>query len=127
MPPGVADTWCAKLVITPKKDGRPRRTVDLSALTKVGVRETHHTRSPFKVVCTVPRGMLKTTLDCVDGFHGVPLAEEDRHKITFITEWGRFHYAQAPPGYVSSNDGYTMRTDEVFAKVPGTPDHVDYE
>ena len=127
IPPGVPVTWCTRLVITPKKDGRPRRTVDLSGLTKVGIRETHHTRSPFKVVCTVPHNMLKSTLDCVDGYHGVPLAEEDRHKTTFLTEWGRYRYARAPQGYGSSNDGYTLRTDEVLAKIPGAPERVDYE
>ena len=47
VPPGVADTWCTRMVLRPKKDGRPRRTVDLQALTKAGIRETHDTRSAF--------------------------------------------------------------------------------
>ena len=51
--PGVPDTWCTRMVITAKKDGSPRRTVDLAALTKAGVRETHHTRSPFNVVASL--------------------------------------------------------------------------
>ena len=84
------------MVIALKKDGRVRRTVDVSALTKAGIRETHHTRSPFKVVCSVPKNMLKTTLDCVDGYHSVPVAVEDRHKMTFITEDGRYEYLRAP-------------------------------
>ena len=125
--PGVPTTWCTKLVITAKKDGRPRMTVDLSGLTKAGTRETHHTRSPFKVVCSVPRGTYKTTLDCVDGYHGVPLAEEDQHKTTFLTEKGRYCYRRVPQGYGSSNDGYTMRTDEILANVPGKPEVSDYE
>ena len=79
-PPGVPDTWCTRMVITAKKDGSPRRTVDLAALTKAGVRETHHTRSPFNVVRSVPSGKLKSTLDCKDDYHGVPLDQEDRHK-----------------------------------------------
>ena len=127
VPPGVPVTWCTRMVITPKKDGRPRRTVDLSALTRAGVRETHHTRTPFKVVCSIPQGMYKTTLDCVDGFHGIPLAEEDRHKTTFITEWGRYRYARVPQGYGSSTDGYTIRTDDILATVPGKPEKCDYE
>ena len=125
--PGVPTTWCTKLVITAKKDGRPRMTVDLSGLTKAGIRETHHTRTPFKVVCSVPSGTYKTTLDCVDGYHGVPLAEEDQHKTTFLTEKGRFCYRRVPQGYGSSNDGYTMRTDEILANVPGNPEVNDYE
>ena len=115
--PGEPVKWCARMIIQPKKDGRPRRTVDLSGLTKAGVRETHHTRSPFRVVCSVPRYMLKSTLDCVDGYHGVPLAEEDKHKTVFITEDGRYEYQRIPQGYGASNDGYTIRTDEILAKV----------
>ena len=60
----------------------------MSALTKVARRELHHTRSPFKAACSVPVGVLKSTLDCVDGYHGVEVAEEDRDKMSFITEWG---------------------------------------
>ena len=62
----------------------------MSALTKVARRELHHTRSPFKVACSVPGGVLKTTLDCVDGYHGVEFSEEDRDKMSFLTEWGAF-------------------------------------
>ena len=46
--------------------------MDLFGLTKAEVREIHQ------------------TLDCVDGYHGVPLAKEDKHKTVFITEDGRF-------------------------------------
>ena len=41
VPPGVPDTWCTRMVITRKKNGEPRRTVDLAKLTKAGIRETH--------------------------------------------------------------------------------------
>ena len=77
VPPGISDTWCTQMVITCKKNGEPRRTVDLAALSKAGIRETHHTRSPFNVVRSIPSGTLKSTLDCKDGYHGDPLAEVD--------------------------------------------------
>ena len=86
-----------------------------------GIRETHHMRSPFNVVRSIPSGTLKSTLDCKDGYHGVPLAVEDRHKTTFITEQGRFRYARAPKGYGSSNDGYTQRTDKILRNCAGQP------
>ena len=80
---GIKPTWMAKMLIQPKKDGRPKRVVDMSALTKVARRELHHTFSPFKVACSVPGGVLKITLDCVDGYHCVEIAEEDRGKMSF--------------------------------------------
>jgi hypothetical protein len=36
--------WCSRMVIQPKKNGRARRTVDLSGLSKAGRYESHHTR-----------------------------------------------------------------------------------
>jgi len=96
----------------------PRRTVDLASLTKAGVIETHHTRSPFNMVRSVPSGKHKSTLDCKDGYHGVPLDQADRHKTTFITEKGRYCYVRAPQGYGSSNDGYIYRTDKILPRQP---------
>ena len=43
----------------------------------------------------------KSTLDCVDGYHNIELAEEDIPKTTFATEWGKFQYKRAPQGYLS--------------------------
>ena len=47
-------------------------------------------------------------------YHGVELAEEDRHKTTFIMEDGNYKYRRLPRGmgigYGSSGDGYTRRT-----------------
>ena len=127
VPYGTPDTWCTRMIIQAKKNGKPRRTIDLSALTKASIRDTHHTRSPAKVARTVPAGKLKSTLDCIDGYHGVEIAEEDRHKTTFITEEGKFRYKRIPQGYGSSGDGYTRRTDDILASCPNTPDKQDYE
>jgi hypothetical protein len=92
------------MVIQPNKKGRARRTVDLSGLSKTGKHESHHTRSAAEIVKTVPAGKLKSTLDFLDGYHGVELAEEDRHKTIFATEWGLFRFLRVPQGYLSSGD-----------------------
>ena len=51
-------------------------------------RELHHSRIPFNLVFSVPGGVLRTTLDCVDGYSGVEIAEEDRGKMSFLTDGG---------------------------------------
>jgi hypothetical protein len=50
VPVGEADSWCSRMVIQPKKNGRARRTVDLSGLSKAGRHESHHTRSAAEIV-----------------------------------------------------------------------------
>ena len=86
------------MVVVPKHNGEPRRTVDLQALNRASVRQTHHTRSPFMLASSVPPGKTKSVLDVWNSFHSVPLRMEDRHKTTFITPWGRFRYRVAPQG-----------------------------
>ena len=53
--------------------------------------------------------MKKSVLDVWNAYHAVPIKEEDREKLTFITPWGRYRYLKAPQGYIASGDGYTHR------------------
>ena len=88
VPIGMATEWCSTMIIAAKKDGRPRRTVDLQHLNDQSMRETHHCESPFNLACQVPPSTYKTVLDAVDGYHAVSLDAESQPLTTFITEWG---------------------------------------
>ena len=118
VPVGEPITWCHRMVVCSKKNGEPRRTVDLQPLNAHAIRETHHTPSPFHQVRTVPEGVKKTVSDAWNGYHSVSLQPEDRHFTTFITPWGRYRYCTAPQGYVSSGDAYTRRFDEIASDFP---------
>ncbi|KAJ8373500.1 hypothetical protein SKAU_G00040800 [Synaphobranchus kaupii] len=102
VPIGTPVTWCHRMVICAKKSGKPRCTVDFQALNKHALRETHHTQSPFHQARRVPNGKRKTVFDAWNGYHSVPLHEDDRHKTTFITPCGRYRYLSAPQGYMAS-------------------------
>ena len=117
VPHGQPSEWCHRMVVTRKPDGGPRRTVDMSALNKVCSRETHHVKPPFDQARSIPPNTWKSVTDAWNGFHSVPLAEEDRHLTTFITPWGRYQYRMAPQGSLASGDGYSRRYDEVIADV----------
>ena len=115
VPVGEPVTWCHRMVVCKKKNGQPRRTVDLQALNVHCKRETHHTPSPFHQAMSVPSGKKKSVFDAWNGYHSVPIRECDRHLTTFITPWGRYRYCTTPQGYVASGDGYTRRFDEIVA------------
>ena len=125
VPIGEPVTWCHRMVVCAKKDGKPRRTVDFQALNLHATRETHHTPSPFVQARSVPHGKKKTVLDAWNGYHSVPLCPEDRHLTTFITPWGRYRYKTAPQGYIASGDGYTRRYDEIVSGVRNKTKCVD--
>ena len=103
--------------VTRKDDGSPRRTVDLSPLNKLCQREAHSSKSPFNLARSVPAGSIKTVFDAWNGYHAVPIREEDRHLFTFITPWGLFRYKRAPQGFVSSGDGYNRRFDDIASHI----------
>lgn len=125
VPIGEPVTWCHRMVICPKKNGKPRRTVDFQALNAHAVRETHHTVSPFYQARSVPNNKRKTVFDAWNGYHSVPIRVEDRHLTTFITPWGRYRYKTAPQGYIASGDGYTRRFDAIVTDFPNKTKCVD--
>ena len=117
VPIGTPTEWCSRMVVQPKKDGRPRRTVDYQYLNTQCSRETHHHGSPFHLAMQVPAGAYKSILDAVDGYHSVPLDAESQLLTVFITEWGRYMYLRMPQGYVAAGDAYTSRYDAFIADV----------
>ena len=125
VPVGEPVTWCHRMVVCAKKSGQPRRTVDFQPLNKFASRETHHTQSPFLQARAVPHDMRKTVFDAWNGYHSVPIREEDRHFTTFITPWGRYRYKTAPQGYIASGDGYTRRYDEIVAHIKNKTKCID--
>ena len=80
-------------------------------------REVHSSKSPFNLARSVPAGSTMTVFDAWNGYHAVPIREEDRHLFTFITPWGLFRYKRAPQGFLSSGDGYNRRFDEITSHV----------
>ena len=73
----------------------------------------------------MPPDQWKTVIGAWNGYHSVPLAEEDRHLTTFITEWGRYRYRVAPQGFVASGDAYNARYDQIIEDVPRKTKCVD--
>eukprot|EP00794_Sanderia_malayensis_P008294 gene8294-9178_t len=73
VPVGAPVTWCHRMVVCPKKNGKPRCTVDFQPLNLHATHETHHTQSPFHQARSVPHNKKKTMFDCWNGYHSVPL------------------------------------------------------
>ena len=125
VPIGEPVTWCHRMVICAKKNGKPRRTIDFQPLNTHATRETHHTQSPFHQARSVPPNTKKTVFDAWNGYHSVPIRQEDRHYTTFITPWGRYRYCTAPQGYIASGDGYSRRYDEIVSSIPNKTKCID--
>ena len=117
VPIGTPVEWCSPMVVTAKKNGKPRRTIDLQHLNSQCSRETHHCQSPFLAACQVPPNKKKTILDAVDGYHAIELDAESQPLTTFPAEWGCYKYLRLPKGYLAAGDAYTRRYDEVIKDI----------
>ena len=113
-----ATKWCARMVVVPKKDGRPRRTVDFQQLNKQCLREPNHGESPFHTARRVPENTWKSVLDAIDGYHSVEIDQESSRLTTFITPWGRYRYLRFPQGHCSAGDAFNGRVQKILFKIP---------
>ena len=125
VPHGERCSFCTRMVITRKHDGRPRRTVDLSHLNKFCDREEHPMKSPFHLARSIPSFSVKTVFDAWNGYHSVPIRDQDRHYTSFCTQWGLFRYKRAPQGSALSGDAYNRRFDEILVDFERAPRIVD--
>ena len=117
VPVNTPSTWCSRMVVTAKANGEPRRTVDMQPQNKYSVRQTFPIEPPFTLASRVPSNMKKTVVDAWNGYHSVPIHEDDKHITTFITPWGRYRYKVSPQGYLASGDGFNQRLDAILGDI----------
>ena len=110
--------WCARIVVVPKKDSRPRRTVDFQHLNQQCLREPNHCDSPFHAARKIPENTWKSVVDAVDGYHSVEIDDESSKLTTFITPWGRFRYLRFPQGHCAAGDAFNGRVQQILSHIP---------
>ena len=93
VPAGEHDTWCSRMAIQAKK------STEEDSWPFLPQQAWARWVSPRSSAKRFPGNKYKSTMGCVDGYHGIDLAEENRHKTTFATEWGKFRYKRAPQVY----------------------------
>ena len=94
-----ATTWCAPIVVTPKKNSEKiRLCVDLSHLNRYIIRERYQSPTPAEAVADIAASEAKvfTVLDALKGYHQCPLDQASQPLTTFITPFGRYQYLRAP-------------------------------
>ena len=117
VPANTPTTWLSRMHVVGKKNGEPRRVLDLRAVNSATSRQTHVTEPPFRQAMSVPPNTWRYSTDAWNGYHSIPLDQRDRHITTFLTPWGRVRYRVAPQGSLSSGDGYTFWYDAIIRHI----------
>ena len=97
-------SWCAGMVVVPKKSGDVRICVDLKPLNNHVLREPYPIPAVDDTLAFLSGAVRFSKLDANSGFWQVPLAEESRPLTTFITPFGRYQFNKLPSGTVPVPD-----------------------
>jgi len=94
--------WNAPIVVVAKKNGDIRMCVDYRKLNSVTKRPIFPIPEAQQLFDTLGGAGFFSTLDLSQGYHQVPVAEEDIPKTAFTTRKGQFEYLRMPFGLCSA-------------------------
>ena len=83
-----ATSWCAGMVVVPKKLGQIRICVDLKPLNQSVKRELYPLPRVEETLAQLTGATVFSKLDANSGFWQIPLAVSSRPLTTFITPFG---------------------------------------
>ena len=82
--------WCSGIVIAPKRNGKIRLCVDLTALNKAVKREVHSMSTVDQNLAMIQESKVFSKLDANSGFWQIPLDRSSRLLTTFVHPLGVF-------------------------------------
>ena len=89
--------WISLMVVHDMKQGRGIRIcVDLRNLNDACLHDPFPTPFMDEVLENIGGHEAYSFIDGFSGYHQIKIAQEDRHKTTFMTEWGSYQYTVMP-------------------------------
>ena len=82
--------WLDNIVPVPKKDGKVRMCVDYRDLNKAYPKDDFPLPHIDVLVDIAALSSMYSFSDGFSGYNQVLMAGEDKHKTTFVTEWGTY-------------------------------------
>ena len=112
-------SWCAGMVVVPKKSGSIRICVDLKPLNESVLREVHPLPKVDETLAQLTGAKVFSKLDANSGFWQIPLAEKSRLLTTFITPKGRYCFNKLPFGISSAPEDFQKRMSRILSGLEG--------
>jgi putative transposase len=84
--------WISPMVFQEKKQDRLRICIDLRKLNDACLHDLFPTPFTDEVLENVGGREVYSFTDGFSGYHQIKIAQEDRYKTTFSTEWGYYQY-----------------------------------
>ena len=109
--------FTAPIVMVRKKNNEYRMCIDYRRLNDCTIRE----KFPIPNVCDTIDGLggakYFTTLDLYSGYYQLSIHEEDRHKTSFVCEYGQFEFNRLPFGLVNAPSAFQRTITAIFNEI----------
>lgn len=107
-------SWCAGLVVVPKKSGNIHLCVDLKPLNRSILREVHPLPKVDETLAQLAGARVFSKLDVNSGFWQIPLSQSSCLLTTLIMPMGRYCFNKLPFGISSAPEHFQWRMSELL-------------
>ena len=106
--------WLANTEVIKKKSGKWRVCVDFTNLNKVCPKDPFPLPRIDRLVDATVSHPQMSFLDAFQGYHQIPLAQDDQEKTAFVTPIRNYHYKVMPFGLKNAGSTYQRMMTRMF-------------
>ena len=106
--------WLANTEVIKKKSGKWRVCVDFTNLNKVCPKDPFPLPRIDRLVDATVSHPQISFLDAFQGYHQIPLAQDDQEKTAFVTPIRNYHYKVMPFGLKNARSTYQRMMTRMF-------------
>ena len=109
-------TWLSNVVLVKKSNGKWRMCVDYTDLNRACPKDAYILPNIDKIIGISSGYKLLSFMIAYYGYNQIPMAEEDKKKITFMTESGNYYYNVMPFGLQNAGATYQRMMNKVLTR-----------
>ena len=106
--------WGAPILFVPKKNGKLRFCVDYRGLNKCTVKSTYPLANIDNIIENLQGAKFFSKIDLSQGYHQVPVADEDIAKTAMKTRYGSYEWMVMNFGLTNAPAAFTHMMNDVF-------------
>ncbi|CAA0830866.1 Uncharacterized mitochondrial protein AtMg00860, partial [Striga hermonthica] len=111
--------WLSNTVMVLKAEEKWRMCIDFRDLNKACPKDLYPLPRIDQLVDSTAGCELLSLMDASQGYHQIPLAREDRKRVSFVTSRGTYCYVVMPFGLKNAGATYQRLVDKIFKEQLG--------
>ena len=117
--------WSSPLLVTTKPDGGWRVCGDFRRLNAMTPDDKYPVRTLHDFTAELHGKRVFSKVDCLKGYHQIPVRQEDVKKTAVVTPFGLFTFPRTPFGLKNAGQDFQRLMDEILGDVPRVFVYID--